>query len=100
MKSIIMAGGRGTRISELFPDIPKPLIKITNKPILEWEIESLVKQGFSDIIITVSYLHEKIEEYFGTGDRWGAQIEYFVEDYPLGNAGALFKLRERLGNER
>ena len=99
MKTIIMAGGRGTRISELFPDIPKPLIKIANKPILEWEIESLVKQGFSDIIITVSYLHEKIEEYFGTGERWGARIEYFVEDQPLGNAGALFKLREKLGNE-
>lgn len=99
MKTIIMAGGRGTRISELFPDIPKPLIKITNKPILEWEIESLVKQGFSDIIITVSYLHEKIEEYFGTGECWGAKIEYFVEDQPLGNAGALFKLREKLGNE-
>jgi len=99
MKTIIMAGGRGTRISELFPDIPKPLIKIANKPILEWEIESLVKQGFSDIIITVSYLHEKIEEYFGTGERWGAKIEYFVEDQPLGNAGALFKLREELGNE-
>ena len=99
MKTIIMAGGRGTRISELFPDIPKPLIKIANKPIREWEIESLVKQGFSDIIITVSYLHEKIEEYFGTGDRWGAKIEYFVEDQPLGNAGALFKLREELGNE-
>lgn len=99
MKTIIMAGGRGTRISELFPDIPKPLIKIANKPILEWEIESLVKQGFSDIIITVSYLYEKIEEYFGTGERWGARIEYFVEDQPLGNAGALFKLREKLGNE-
>ncbi|WP_296732357.1 D-glycero-beta-D-manno-heptose 1,7-bisphosphate 7-phosphatase [Anaerovibrio sp.] len=94
-----MAGGRGTRISELFPDIPKPLIKIANKPVLEREIESLVKQGFSDIIITVSYLHEKIEEYFGTGERWGARIEYFVEDQPLGNAGALFKLREKLGKE-
>ena len=99
MKTVIMAGGRGTRIAEMFPDIPKPLIKIANKPILEWEIKSLVKQGFSDIIITVSYLHEKIEEYFGTGERLGARIEYFVEDHPLGNAGALFKLRERLGNE-
>ena len=99
MKTIIMAGGRGTRISELFPDIPKPLIKIADKPILEWEIESLVKQGFSDIIITVSYLHEKIEEYFGNGERWGTKIEYFVEDHPLGNAGALFKLREKLGKE-
>ena len=99
MKTIIMAGGRGSRISNLFPDIPKPLIPISNKPVLEWEIESLVEQGFSDIILTVSYLHEKIEEYFGNGSKWGARIEYYVEDYPLGNAGALFYLRNCLGNE-
>lgn len=99
MKTVIMAGGRGTRIAEMFPDIPKPLIKIANKPILEWEIESLVKQGFSDIIITVSYLHENIEAYFGNGERCDVKIEYFVEEQPLGNAGALFKMRERLGNE-
>ena len=96
MQTIIMAGGRGTRISELFPDIPKPLIPIDHIPVLEREIRSLVSQGFEDIIITVSYLHEKIEEYFGDGSRLGAQIEYFVEEMPLGNAGALFKLRDRL----
>ena len=59
-----MAGGRGTRISELFPDIPKPMISIESVPVLEREIRSLSSQGFKDIIITVSYLHEKIEEYF------------------------------------
>ena len=96
MQTIIMAGGRGTRISELFPDIPKPLIPIDRIPVLEREIRSLVSQGFKDIIITVSYLHEKIEEYFGDGSRLGAQIEYFVEETPLGNAGALFKLKDRL----
>lgn len=96
MQTIIMAGGRGTRISELFPDIPKPLIPIDHIPVLEREIRSLASQGFKDIIITVSYLHEKIEEYFGDGSRLGAQIEYFVEETPLGNAGALFKLRDRL----
>ncbi len=97
MKTVIMAGGKGTRISELFPDIPKPLIPIKNsagilKPVLEWEIESLAKQGFVDIVITVSHMHEKIEEYFGDGNKWGVKIDYFVEDTPLGNAGALFKL--------
>ena len=92
MKTIIMAGGRGTRISELFPDIPKPLIPIDGIPVLEREVCSLASQGFRDIILTVSYLHEKIEEHFGDGSKWGVKIEYFVENTPLGNAGALFKL--------
>ena len=96
MKTIIMAGGRGTRISELFPDIPKPLIPINNIPVLEREISSLAAQGFVDIVLTVSYLHEKIEEYFGDGSRLGVHIQYFVEETPLGNAGALFKLKNEL----
>lgn len=92
MKVVIMAGGRGTRISELFPNIPKPLIPIDGIPVLEREVCSLASQGFRDIILTVSYLHEKIEEHFGDGSKWGVKIEYFVENTPLGNAGALFKL--------
>lgn len=101
MKTVIMAGGRGTRISELFPDIPKPLIPIKNaegieKPVLEWEICSLRDQGFTDIILTVSHMHEIIEDYFGDGSKLGVSIEYFVEKHPLGNAGALLKLRDQL----
>lgn len=92
MKVVLMAGGRGTRISELFPDIPKPLIPIDNTPVLEREIISLRDQGFTDIILTIGYMAEKIQEYFGNGDKWGVKIEYFVEDKPLGNAGALFFL--------
>lgn len=99
MLTIIMAGGRGTRISELFPNIPKPLIPIGNVPVLEREIRSLASQGFTDIIITVSYLHETIEQHFGNGSAYGVNIEYFVEKDPLGNAGALFKLRERIGED-
>ena len=87
-----MAGGRGTRISELFPDIPKPLIPIDNIPVLEREIISLRDQGFTDIILTIGYMAEKIQQYFGNGDKWGVKIEYFVEEKPLGNAGALFFL--------
>lgn len=98
MLTIIMAGGRGTRISELFPDIPKPLIQINGIPVPEREIVSLRDQGFTDFILTVSYLHEKIEEYFGDGEKLGVKIEYFVEETPLGNAGALLKLRNRIGD--
>lgn len=92
MKTILMAGGRGTRISELFPDIPKPLIPIQNIPVLEREICSLRDQGFTDIILTIGYMAEKIQAYFGDGANLGVNISYFVEDKPLGNAGALFKL--------
>ena len=60
MKTIIMAGGRGTRISELFPDIPKPLIPIENVPVLEREICSLRDQGFTDLILTVSHMADLI----------------------------------------
>ena len=87
-----MAGGRGTRISELFPNIPKPLIPIDGVPVLEREIISLRDQGFTDIILTIGYMSKKIQEYFGDGEKLGVHIEYFVEDKPLGNAGALFKL--------
>lgn len=98
MKTIIMAGGKGTRIAELFPSIPKPLIPIESEagealPVLEWEIMSLVKQGFEEIVLTVGYRSDQIIDYFGDGSKWGAKIDYFVEDTPLGNAGALFKMK-------
>ena len=99
MKVVIMAGGRGTRIAELFPDIPKPLIPVDGMPILEREIRSLASQGFKDIILTVGYLADKIIAYFGDGSQLGVKIDYFVEETPLGNAGALFQLREKLGDE-
>lgn len=99
MKTIIMAGGKGTRIAELFPDIPKPLIPVDGVPILEREIRSLVSQGLSDIILTVGYLANKIINYFGDGSQLDAKINYFIEDAPLGNAGALFRLREKIGTE-
>lgn len=96
MKTIIMAGGRGTRISVLYPDIPKPLIPINGVPVLEREICSLRDQGFNDLILTVSYLADKIMNYFGDGTRLGVTIEYYNETTPLGNAGALFKLKDKL----
>lgn len=94
-----MAGGRGTRISELFPDIPKPLIPIEGVPVLEREIISLREQGFKDIIMTVSHMGDKIMNYFKDGSKLGVSIQYYNEVTPLGNAGALFKLREQLEDE-
>ena len=99
MRVVIMAGGRGTRIAELFPNIPKPLIPVDGMPILEREIRSLAAQGFKDLILTVGYLADKIIAYFGDGSRFGVKIDYFVEETPLGNAGALFQLREKIGDD-
>lgn len=104
MKAVIMAGGRGTRISPIASAIPKPMIKIGGKPVLEHEIECLRGQGFTDILITVSHLGNAIMAYFGdgsgtspaTGMPFGVKIEYFDEKVPLGNAGALFQLKDRL----
>lgn len=99
MKTVIMAGGRGTRISSVASDIPKPMIKIEGKPVLEHEIECLRGQGFTDLIITVSHLGSIIMDYFGDGSRFGVQIQYFNEETPLGNAGALFKMRNELDGD-
>ena len=104
MKTVIIAGGRGTRISSVASDIPKPMIKINGIPILERQIECLREQGFTDIIITVSYLGNIIMDYFGdgsgnspaTGKPFGVSIEYYFEEEPLGNAGALFKIKNKL----
>ncbi len=104
MKVVIMAGGKGTRISSVASDIPKPMIKINNVPVLEHEIECLRRQGYTDIIITVSHLGNIIMDYFGdgskispvTGKTFGVNIEYYFEEEPLGNAGALFKIKDKL----
>lgn len=96
MKVVIMAGGKGTRISSVASDIPKPMIKINDRPVLETEIECLRSQGFTDIIITVSHLGSIIMDYFGDGKKFGVNIEYYNEIEPLGNAGALFKIKDKL----
>lgn len=107
MKTVIMAGGRGTRISSVASDIPKPMIKIEGKPVLEHELECLRDQGFTDVILTVSHLGNIIMDYFGdgsgvspaTGKPFGLHIEYYFEKEPLGNAGALFKIKDRLDSD-
>ena len=87
-----MAGGKGTRIASVRSDVPKPMINICGKPILEHQIDNLKACGLTDIILVIGYLGDKIKEYFGDGSKFGVNIEYFVEDHPLGTAGALFKM--------
>ena len=99
MKIVIMAGGRGTRIAEVNSEVPKPMIPIMNKPILEYEIECVKRQGYNDIILVIGYLGHVVQEYFGDGSRFGVSIEYIVEETPLGTAGALYFLKDKIQDD-
>ena len=96
MLAVIMAGGQGTRISERFPDIPKPLIPIDGVPVLQREIETLRDQGITEILLTVSHLSFQIKNVLRDGTDLGVHLSYYTEETPMGNTGALFKIRDRL----
>ena len=99
MKVVIMAGGKGTRMLSIASDIPKPMIPIDGRPVLEHEIECLCEQGFTDILITVGHLGNVIMDYFGDGLKFGVHITYYFEKEPLGNAGALFQVKDQLTDD-
>ncbi|MDR3312100.1 MAG: HAD-IIIA family hydrolase, partial [Spirochaetaceae bacterium] len=92
MKVVIMAGGKGTRIALAAPGIPKPMISLCGKPILEHQIGCLAAQGLRDVTIVTGHLGSAITNYFGDGSRFGVRISYFQETAPLGTGGALFCL--------
>lgn len=89
VECVIMAGGRGKRLSPLTDAIPKPMLPLGKKPIIEYNIDRLISYGVKKIYISVRYLGEQIEEYFGDGSSKGISIEYIWEDKPLGTAGSL-----------
>ena len=92
--AVIMAGGKGTRLYPLTKDIPKPMVKVAGRPILERLVLHLVSQGVHRIFLSVNYLSDVIKDHFGNGERFGCQIEYLHEDEPLGTAGSLSLLPE------
>lgn len=92
MKVVIMAGGRGTRIAPVQDHVPKPMIPIAKRPVIEYGIRCLAGQGYTDITLVVGYLGTIIQDYFGDGSKFGVSLTYFVEKEPLGTAGALFKM--------
>lgn len=92
----LMAGGFGKRLQPLTNNTPKPLLKIGQKPVLETIIEQFIDAGFHDFYISTHYKAEMIEEYFGTGEKWGVTIKYVNEKEPLGTAGALSLLPDDL----
>jgi NDP-sugar pyrophosphorylase family protein len=95
MKAVLLAGGRGVRLRPLTYSIPKPLLPIGERPILEEIVERLKGQGFDDLVIAVGYRAELIETYFRDGAQLGVRIDYVRETHPLGTAGPLSLLRER-----
>lgn len=92
---VLMAGGEGRRLRPLTESCPKPMIRIGGRPILELILQSFIAQGFHRFFIAVNYMGEVIEEHFGDGARWGAEIRYLREESKLGTAGALSLLPER-----
>lgn len=96
MKVVIIAGGRGTRIAAVNNEIPKAMIPVTGKPVLEYEVELAKRYGYTDFLFIIGYLGEQIENYFKDGSRWGVHIEYFKEETPLGTAGAFCYLKDKL----
>ncbi|KJF28765.1 nucleotidyl transferase [Clostridium aceticum] len=89
MKAIIMAGGKGTRLKPLTCSMPKPMVPILNKPTMEYTIQLLKQHEIKDIAVTIAHLPTVITDYFATGKKWGVNLEYFIEDVPLGTGGSV-----------
>lgn len=89
--AMILCAGFGTRMQDFTKDLPKPMLPIGGKPLLEYTITHLARSGINNIVINLHYLPEKITSYFGDGSRWGVKINYSPEDKPLGTAGAVKK---------
>jgi mannose-1-phosphate guanylyltransferase/phosphomannomutase len=99
MKAVIMAGGEGTRLRPLTSQRPKPLSPALNLPIMEHIVLLLRHHGITDIVVTLHYLADEIEGYFGDGSEWGVNLIYSVEDTPLGTAGSVKQAEAHLRDD-
>jgi mannose-1-phosphate guanylyltransferase/phosphomannomutase len=98
VKAVVMAGGEGTRLRPLTSNQPKPMVPIVGKPCMEHILELLKEHGLEDVIVTLAFMPQAIRSYFGSGDNLGVQIEYSVEESPLGTAGSVRLASDRLGD--
>ena len=89
LTAVIMAGGRGKRLSPLTDNMPKPMLKINNMPIIEYNINLLRYYGIKNVFISVGYLGQIIKDYFKDGSKFGLEINYIEEKFPMGTAGSL-----------
>ncbi len=99
MQTVILAGGKGTRLKPLTYQIPKSLVPIHGKPFLHYQLESVKSFNLNNVLLLVSYLGDQIEDYFGDGSRFGLKIEYSYEEIPLGTGGALKNAGDKLSDE-
>ena len=99
MKTVIMAGGKGTRLASIASDIPKPMVRLRGKPLLEYQLECLRENHLVDIIMVVGHLGEAIKSHFGDGSAFGCRVSYYSETDPLGTAGALYKIAGDLSED-
>src|SRR5438067_1468755 len=99
MKAVVMAGGEGTRLRPLTAHRHKPLAPVLNKPIMEHILVLLKEHGINEIVVTLHYLADEIEGYFGDGSEWGVKLIYSVEDSPLGTAGSVKQAEEHLKDD-
>jgi mannose-1-phosphate guanylyltransferase len=95
-KALILAGGMGERLKPITNEIPKPMLPLHDKPILEHGLDLFKKYGIKDIILCVGYKADKIKEYFGNGKKFGVNITYVEEEKPLGTAGPIKLAREQI----
>ena len=94
--AVIMAGGKGSRLRSITNDeIPKPMVPVDGKPLLEYQVEALKEYGIKKIIMIVGHLGEKIMDHFKDGKDFGVDIDYIVEKEPLGTAGAFYYLKDK-----
>lgn len=89
--AIILAGGKGERLRPLTDDRPKVMVELDGKPIMAWQIEWLKSHGISKFVLTVSYKYEVVQKYFGDGSKFGIEIDYSIEETPLGRGGGIKK---------
>jgi len=96
LKTIIIAGGKGTRLQHIAGEVPKPLVPVAGKPVLQYQLEMLAEQGFREVIITINHLGNQIQQFAGDGSQFGLQITYLEETQPLGTAGGLKEIQKTM----
>ena len=99
MKAVILAGGFGKRLKPLTDQRPKPMIEVLSIPIVEWQIRWLMKFGVKEFVLCVGYMREQIFDHIGDGSKFGAKIEYSIEEDPLGTGGALKNAKDLLAGQ-
>ena len=99
MKAVVMAGGEGTRLRPMTASMPKPLLPVVNKPIMEHVLLLLKRHGFTHTVVTVQFLASLVRNYFGDGEEWGMTLEYATEEVPLGTAGSVKNAQKLIGGE-